>query len=214
MLINLDEQEQIIIDIVKEYLKSNRCFKFKKILPFIKSRFKRSSININNQGIELLLKSLLKKKIFVEGSKLNRDEVFLVPKRKRIYDYIVKNSGAYHQQIMDDLKIRSHVVVWHLKILLKFNFIKEAEINNCKIYFDLNLDLEKIKRNYYLKNKKSRKIIEYLKINNQGITQTSLSANLGMHPSTIRKYINYIELYGLIYKKILPNKILYFISET
>ncbi|KKN37053.1 hypothetical protein LCGC14_0767530, partial [marine sediment metagenome] len=123
-------QEKIVFTVVQEYLNKNRYFDVNEITPFIVSRFRLSSININIKGIEEILRSLVKKKIIVEGSKLSIDEILNNEKRKIIYQFILNNPGTYFYKIVTQLGISNHVVVWHLKMLLKFDLIQVEKVEN------------------------------------------------------------------------------------
>lgn len=213
MSIILSEQEEIVLNVVREYLNKNRYFNIEKVLPFIQSRFRRASININTNGIETLLKSLVKKNLIVEGSKLTSEEILHNIKRTRIYNFIVKNPGTYFNKIVSGLNISNHIVVWHLNMLVKFNYIKKEKLENHDVYFDSETNFEEVKVNYYLSNKKCKKLIDYLKINNSGVNKTQLSANLGMHINTVQKYLTILEEIGVISKKSHSNNILYFLNQ-
>ncbi len=211
MPIKLSEKEKIVLTVVQEYLNKNRQFNMENILPFIVSRFRLSSINISKNGIEDILKTLIKKNLIVEGSKLSREDILLNFKRLKIYNYILRNPGTYFNKIVKELIISNHVVVWHLNMLLKFNYIKKEIIENHKIYFDSNMQFDDVKKNYYLSKDKSRKIINHLKINNKGITKTQLSKQLKMHPNTVTKYLESLQKYNIIIKDEISSKILYFL---
>ncbi len=207
---NLSEDENIVLDVVLEYLDKNRTFNMQNILPFINIRFKMASININNKGIEEILKSLVKKKLIREGSKLNRGEILFNKKRNIIYHFLKGNPGTYFNQIVNGVKMSNHIITWHLKMLVEFNYIDKANLENHIIFFDSNLNLIDAKRAYYMRNERVKSILDYLEENNTGLTRSYLSKNLKMHLNTITKYINIIEDLGLIYKEKLSNQILYF----
>ena len=66
MQIEESEQEVLILNVVEEYLNKNRYFDMSEILPFIVSRFRIASVDINIRRIEEILRMLVKKKL-VEG---------------------------------------------------------------------------------------------------------------------------------------------------
>ena len=188
------EKENLVFDVVREYLDKNRVFEINKILSFIKSRFKMNSININNTGIELILKSLVEKNLLVEGSKLSSEDVLLTEKRNIIYNNIIKNPGTYLNKIIKEVGFSFNVVIWHLGILQKFNYIKKGQIENRSIYYSSDLEFKEVKIYYfYNSNKRSKRIIEYLKINDHGITKTELSSELNMHINTVIKLLENLE---------------------
>ncbi len=213
MLIELLEQEKIVLDVVKEYLDKNRYFNLNEIIPFIVARFRTASRNINISGIEEILRSLIKKNMIVEGSKLSIDDVLRNQKRKLIYEFIVANPGVYFNRILRELKFSNHVVVWHLKILLKFKFIKKDNFEDHDIYFDSTYNLKNKKLRYLTSKEKSRKIIEYLKEFDYGVTKSQLSNELKMHNNTITKYLEMFEQVNIVFKKKISKRNIYFLTE-
>jgi len=213
MLIELLEKEKLVLDVVREYLNKNRYFNLNKIIPFIIARFRTASIDINISGIEEMLRSLVRKNILVEGLKLIRDDVLKNEKRKKIYEFILANPGVYFNRIIRALEYSNHIVVWHLKILLKFNFIKKEKFENHDIYFDSDYNLKNKKLKYLTSQEKSSKIIEYLKKFDYGITRTQLAKELKMHVNTIKKYLEMLEQVNIVFKKKFSNRIIYFLHE-
>ena len=207
-------QESLVFSVVQEYLNKNRYFDVSEILPFIVSRFRMSSININMKGIEEILKSLVKKKIIVEGSKLSIDEILKNEKRKKIYDFILDNPGTYFYKIVTKLGISNHVVVWHLKMLQKFNFIKVEKFENHNVYFDAQFNVKNSKFAYITSKEKVKKIIVYLRENDYGISKSQLSNALKMHPNTISKYLKMLEQINMIIKKKVSKRVIYFLNES
>jgi predicted transcriptional regulator len=207
-------QEKIVFTVVQEYLNKNRYFDVNEITPFIVSRFRLSSININIKGIEEILRSLVKKKIIVEGSKLSIDEILNNEKRKIIYEFIVNNPGTYFYKIVTQLGISNHVVVWHLKMLLKFDLIQVEKVENHDVYFDSNFNIKNSKFAYITSQEKGKKIIEYLRQNDFGLSKSQLSKELKMHPNTISKYLKMLEQFNVIIKKKVSKRVIYFLNEA
>ena len=199
---------------IVNYLNSNRTLRLDEIIPYLSARFARSSVPLNKEGIAEIVKSLVERNIIVEGSKLSRDDVLLNSKRSRIYDYVVKNPGVYYYNIMKKLNLSSHVVIWHLDILLEFNFIGKTTIENHDLYFEISVDLDNVIVRYYLTNEKCRAIIEYLKKYILGDSKTSMSNKLSMHPNTVKKYINILENLGIVSKTKMSNKSIYLLNEV
>lgn len=213
MLEELLTREKIVLNAVQEYLSKNRYFNMSEILPFLISRFKMASVNINTKGIEDILRTLVKKKIIAEGSKLIASDILENLKRKEIYYFILKNPGTYFYKIVKELEMSNHVVVWHLNILLKFNFIKKEKIENHAIYFDSKFNLKNSKLKYITSKEKSKIIIEYFRKNDFGITKTQLSKDLKMHPNTVSKYLKSFEQLNIIKKKKVSKRTIYFLNE-
>jgi len=213
MAIELVEEETVILNIVHEYLDKNRQFTFEEIIPYINSRIRLSSLNVSNEGVRKILKSLTNKKLIVEGSKLIKSELLNNKKRKEIYQFINENPGTYFNRIVHGLNYSNHIVVWHLNMLLKFDFIAKEILENHDIYFNASTEFEDIRSKYFTTKEKSQKIINFMKRDNLGVTKTSLSQELKMHMNTLAKYLTLLEKYEVIVKKKIDNKNLYFLSE-
>lgn len=205
--------EQNVLEIINEYLDKNRFFSVNDILPFISSRFAKSGINININGIRTILKSLVEKNFIVEGSKLTRNEILSNFNRKKIYEYIQKNPGAQFYNIVSNLDLNIPVVEWHLNILIKFMYISKEKIENRGAYFDINVKSEDRMIIYLISKDKCKQIIDFLKENQEGITRSQISEQLNMHSTTVTKYTDKLHENRILTKKSLPNKTLYFLNN-
>lgn len=205
--------EQTVLEIINEYLDKNRFFSVNDILPFISSRFAKSSINININGIRTILKSLIEKNFIVEGSKLTRNEILSNFNRKKIYEYIQKNPGAHFYNIVSNLDLNIPVVEWHLNILIKFMYINKEKIEKTDTYFDVNVKSEDRMIIYYISKDKCKQIINFLKENQEGMTRYQISEQLNMHSTTVTKYTDKLHEIGILAKKPLSNKTLFFLNN-
>ena len=205
--------KQTVLEIINEYLDKNRFFSVNDILPFISSRFAKSGINININGIRTILKSLVEKNFIVEGSKLTRNEILSNFNRKKIYEYIQKNPGVLFYNIVSNLGLNIPVVEWHLNILIKFMYISKEKIENRGAYFDVNVKSEDRMIIYLISKDKCKQIIDFLKENQEGITRSQISEQLNMHSTTVTKYTDKLHENGILAKKSLPNKTLYFLNN-
>ena len=214
MAVELAKEEEIVLNIVHEYLNKNRQFVFEEILPYLNSRIKLSSVNISLEGVRKILISLTNKKLIVEGSKLSKSEILNNKKRKDIYEFIIKNPGTYFNRVIHELNFSNHIVVWHLNMLLKFEFITKEILENHEVYFDASSEFDDKKLKYFTTKEKSQKIIRFMKNDNIGITKTHLSQELKMHMNTLAKYLDILEKYEVIVKKKIDRSYLYFLRET
>lgn len=210
----LIEHEQLVFETIKEYLNKNRTFDIKRILPFIASKFAKSSININNEGIYKIITSLVRKKMVIEGTKLTKDNILINQKRIEIINYIKDHPGKPLNKIAKELEISNASVYWHLSVLLKFELIQKMDFENWEVYFDLALNKNELFKIYIISKEKSKKIINYLKVNNIGIPKTKLSNDLNIHYNTIGKYLKYLEEFKIIYKVKRSNTKLYFLVDN
>ncbi|MHA1149054.1 MAG: hypothetical protein ACTSR8_12520 [Promethearchaeota archaeon] len=210
----LTPEEAKILKIIKDYLRKNKPLEKKQIIPYILAHISKSDVNLNKEGIKNTLNSLLNKGIIIEGSTLTKKEIINHPKRKKIYNYIKENPAIYYYSIVKNLNFASHIVIWHLNALLDFSFISKARIDNHEIYFDSKLPLRIAKIHYFTRNEKCSQIIAQIKKSNEhGCTKTQLSKILGMHPNTVKKYIDNLEDLKILRKLKQANKNLYFLNK-
>ncbi|MFX1383297.1 MAG: winged helix-turn-helix transcriptional regulator [Promethearchaeota archaeon] len=123
----IKKDEQIVFNLIEEYLNNNRYLNSKDLISFINSRFARSSINISNNGIKEILNTLFKKKVIVERSKFTKKDVLFNYNRKLIYELIKKKPGIHFNKIGKILNMNNSMVAWHLNILLNFQYIKKKK---------------------------------------------------------------------------------------
>jgi predicted transcriptional regulator len=209
----LIQNEKVVYNFIQEYLDKNRYYSAYGLINFINSRCSKASININVKGIKRILESFLKKNLIAEKSSFTKDNVLLNSNRQIILSCITKNPGIHFNKIYKKLNLSVAVVEWHLNILTKFDFIRKEHFDNYDAYFDSSLDPELDKIRHIISREKCRKIIEYLKTHNEGTTKYHLSNELGLHSTTVTKYVNYLDEFGFLIKKKLTNKIIYFLSE-
>ncbi len=206
-------QEELVLEIVQDYLSKKRQFNIDDIIPYISFFVRKSSYNLNYQGIKSVLISLVKKNYLIEGSKLTRDDVLANKKRRTIYNHISRNPGIYFTKLIKDLGYTNHVVVWHLNILIKFKFINKRIWDRHEIFFDSKVDPQQAKFKFFTTRKKSKMIIQFLRENNIGNTKTKISKALNMHLNTSSKYLNILKKCKVIVEEKIENQVLYFLVE-
>ncbi len=208
------EYEDLVLNIVKDYLNKNVVFDIQKMVPYILNQCAKSNINLNNSGIRKILISLLEKKHLVKGTALTKQDLFLNLNRKQIYEYINQNPGTYINKISTALKINNRVIIWHITFLLKFDLIKAHKLKIHEIYYNPGKNLDDAKKNFYLSKEKSQKIIYYLNTNKEGLTKNQISEALQMHPNTVTKYLDLLEGFSVILSEKIENTTLYFLKES
>ena len=213
MLIETTEHENLVLNIVQDYLNQTRYFNMNKIIPFINSKLKLNSVDLNYRAIEEILRSLVKKKLIDEGTKFTKMDVLKNKTRHQIYNFILRHPGVYFNTIAKELKVNKPVIVWHINMLIRFEFITREEFENHEIYFDSNLNAKDRKFRYFASKEESKRIMKYLKENDYGITKTHLTMNLGMHHNTVTKYLKSLEDFNMVIKKKVAKRTLYFLNE-
>ncbi len=210
-----EDYEDIVLDYVIEYLNKNRYIELEILIPYIKSRITKDKLNLNEEGICKILKSLFQQNLIAIGSKLTKDEVLNSPHiRKEIFDYIKNNPGVYYYKIVKKFNLGNQSATWHLEMLLKFGLIKKLKIENNRVYYETSLNPKDIEKHYYLSNNKIISILEHLSTNSKGHTKSEIANSLEMHYNTVKKYLNkLIELEKIKIKKV-SNKTLYYIQKN
>lgn len=149
-----------------------------------------------------------------ERSKLTKNQILNNDNREKIYTYICENPGLYFYQIAKTLNLGNYILGWHIKMLLKFNYIRSKEIDKHEVFFDINLEDNFDELYYFISKEKSQIIISFLIKNPEGTTKTRISRELKIHPKTTSKYINSLEVLNLLLKKKESKKTLYFLNES
>ena len=207
------DKEEIVYNVILDYLNQNRPFRMKEIIPFINSRFAKASININDAGIKNILGSLVKKQMLVEGSVLTKNELLQNEKRKQIYTIVKNRPGIIFNELVRESKHSNYVVYWHLKILIKFDCVRKSMVGKHQIFFKSSVNIEDAELAHFTSKKKSQQIIKYLKKNDIGVSKTKISTDLNMHINTVTNYLKHLVNLKVVVKESLSNKYLYFLHE-
>lgn len=186
---HLDKDEAEVYKFVKEYLKKKPFFSIPDIINYL-SHYLRKNKNINRNKIEIILKTLIEKNLIIPGAKLVKENILENSKRKEIYEYISNNPATNINDVMNVLQIGSNQVLWHLKFLEKFQFIRSAKFDNQKIFFKFHLNEYYDKIFYYLRNDSINKILKLMEFSNEGLNPTKIKKLLKMHYYTLKKYLN------------------------
>lgn len=193
----LIEDEIVVYDLVKEYLQKKSLFNLEEIINFLNYRLK-SNVNFNKNKITLIIKALIKKKLILPGTKLVKDDILEVTKRVEIYDYITAMPGANLTEIKVYHEMGTNHVIWHLKWLEKFEFIRSTRLRNQKVFFNSNFDSKYYEIFFYLRNAKVKKIIKLLREQSSAINATNISDKLKIHYTTVKKYMNILQKFNLL----------------
>ncbi|MHA2009219.1 MAG: hypothetical protein ACW980_18040 [Promethearchaeota archaeon] len=201
------EKEMKVFTLIQDYLSRNRVFIMEKAAEYISSRFNKIDENLNHNGIKEVIVSLKTK------SKLTRKTVLQNSNRKQIFDLIKENPGIYKNKIARKLHFSHYLIKWHLSILLKFNFIREYNLNKHIAYFDALSNNINDKIYLTISKDKCNKIIEFLKINKNGYTKNQISKELHLHYETITKYLDKLDKLNLLIRKKESNKEYLFLNN-
>ena len=199
--------ESIVLGLVKEYLTKKTFFSINDIIDFISNRI-RLNPNLNRNKIEVIIKSLIKKRIIIPGTKLMKNNIIENPKRNEIYNYIKKNPSNINE-IMRALKIGSNQALWHLSCLEKFEFVRSKKLNNHRVFFKFDSNPKLDKFYHYLNNNIVKKIIKFMLKEDKPLKITEIANGMKKNHTTIKKYVTILENLKLVETEKEKNRILF-----
>lgn len=185
------ENQRIIYEIAKEYIRKNPHFTINEIFSFAKRVSKLSADEIMK-----ILNNFIKKKVIIPGSRLTRDSLLQNETRKRIYDYISDNPGTNFTQMITYIDIGPYAGRWHLEMLKRFGFIREQNFAKYKIYYREDFPKDKELIIFTLRNPKIFKIYSVLK--NQPLKPNDLSVILDFPYSTTQYQLKKLQQNKLV----------------
>ena len=191
---------QKIIEIAKELIKNNKILKVKKLYNIAVR-----SLDISTGDILEIIQFLNNNKILIDGSKHTRDTILLNLYRKKIYHVIDSFNGAtfsfLREKVFTNHSGSAGQLLWHLKMLLKFKYIKKIKVGNYSLFLPLDLEDDFGKLCFFMKDDLNRNIIK-LFINNEKIKKPHIYKEINFK----RENVNYrlkilMEHQILIYKE-------------
>jgi predicted transcriptional regulator len=157
-----DPSFQGVLEIAKGIIDKNKVLSTELLYSIAKKK-----LNIPRKGLLSIIQTLLNRKILVEGSKYTKDTVMKNPFRRMLYDFIKENKGTHFSLIRKQInfddkgKIASPGrLIWHLEMLLKFNFIKKVKYKNYTLFLPLNIGEEEGIFHFLLRDEINLKIIK------------------------------------------------------
>ena len=179
--------ENVVLGIVREYLSKKPFFSMNDIVEFINNRV-RHNPDINKNRIELIIKSLIKNRFIIAGTKLMKNDIIDNPTRNEIYKYIKQNPGKNINEIMKTHNLGSNLALWHLSALEKFQFIRSKKIRNRCVFFKFDSDPKFDQLHYYLANDIVQSIIKLMQ-NERPLKITEIVDSLKKNHNTVKKYL-------------------------
>ena len=155
---------QSVIEIAKEVINNNNVLDTELLYSLAKRRLK-----FPRKGLLSIIQLLINKKVLVEGSKYTRDEILTNKYRFNLYRFLTSYLGAHFSTI------RKHIItdssgnlgssgqlIWHLEMLIKFNYIKKIKIKNYTIFLPYEISDEIGLLHFVLRDEIYLKIIQLL----------------------------------------------------
>ncbi len=150
-----------VIEIAEEIMSKNKLLNVENLYNLAKKR-----LNLSRNGLLFIIKFLINKKILIEGSKFSKETVLLNGIRRNIYNYIKVNPGVHFSLLRKKaLSVESGSsgqLIWHLEMLIKFNYINKTSVGNYTIFFPIEMEIEFGIITFLLRDRINLKIIEFI----------------------------------------------------
>ncbi len=154
-----------VIEIAEEIMSKNQVLNIETLYNVAKK-----SLKLPRNGLLIIIQFLINKKILIEGSKFSREKVLSNPTRRGIYNFIRVNPGAHfsilRKRALSDESGSSGQLVWHLEMLLNFNYINKIKVGNYTVFLPTEMEVELGIIYFLLRNKTNRKIVDLLTTQN------------------------------------------------
>ncbi|UCC19771.1 MAG: hypothetical protein JSV62_00405 [Promethearchaeota archaeon] len=150
-----------VLEIAEEIMSKNKVLNVENLYNLAKKRLK-----IPRRGLLHIIQLLINKKTLIEGSKFSKETVLSNHIRNRINNFIRINPGIHFsflkKKALPEEMGSSGQLVWHLEMLLKFNYIKKIKVGNYTVFipFDLDKDIGKIL--FLLRDRINNKLLHLL----------------------------------------------------
>ena len=190
---------QSVIEIAENIIHENKVLDATLLYNRAKKQLK-----IPRKGLLSIIQMLINRKILVEGSKYTKESVLSNRNRAKIYNFIKTHLGAHFSLIRKNAfydnvgNIGSPgQLIWHLEMLLKFNYIKKVKIQNKTIFIPIETDEEFGILYYLLKDDLNKKIIDLL-IKQDKIKRLEVHKHINEKRENIYYRINVLIDYDII----------------
>lgn len=190
---------QRVIEIAEEIVAENKKVTLDKLYYKAKRRLK-----IPRRGLKSIIQYLVNKKVLVDQSRFTRNSILSHPFRKTIYYFIKDNLGVhlstirkYFQSGNTKQNTGTGQLLWHLDMLLKFNYVKTIKLKNYLLFLPLDIDDEAGIIYFFLKDDLNFRIIKLL-IEKKEIKRVDISKNLTESRELVYYHLNNLIDHSLI----------------
>ena len=190
---------QRVIEIAKEVINNKKVLDTELLYNLAKRQLK-----LPRKGLLSIIQLLINKKVLVEGSKYTRDEVLNNKYRFNLYRFLTSYLGAHfstiRKQIITDSSGNlgsSGQLIWHLEMLIKFNYIKKIKIKNYTVFLPYEIDDEIGLIYFILRDEIYQKIISLL-ISNEKLKRSEVHKLVNEKRETVYYRINNLIEFNII----------------
>ncbi|MFX1391251.1 MAG: hypothetical protein ACFE9Z_14390 [Promethearchaeota archaeon] len=158
-----------VIEIANQIMAKNKILNIETLYNIAKKQLK-----IPRNGLLSIIHLLINKKILVEGSKFSRKTVLSNQIRQRIYKFIVMNPAIHFSYIrsmgLNKEQISSGQLIWHLEMLVKFNYIKKIKVGNYSVFLPFTMEDNFGELIFVMRNPINYKILKFLSENKSSLS--------------------------------------------
>jgi len=189
---------QEVLGIAKELARQNKI-----IQPALLYKIAKRRLKLESETLLSIINLLLKNKILIEGSKLLKQEVLLNPYRVDIFRFIKTYPGVHFSVIRKKVFSEGGKTgstgqfIWHIEVLMKFNFIKRIQVKNYSLFLSSDMDEELGIYYFLLRDRINRKIVIYLN-NNEPIEQAQIPNKILESKGSVYYHIKTLEEYKVL----------------
>jgi predicted transcriptional regulator len=196
-----------VIEIAEDIMSKNKILNLETLYNVAKK-----SLKLPRNGLLFIIQFLINKKVLIEGSKFSRETVLSNPTRRGIYNYIRANPGVHfsilRKKALSDESGSSGQLVWHLEMLLKFNYINKIKAGNYTVFLPIDMEVELGIINFLLRDEINRKIVGLLS-NHSSIKNSEIFKFLDEKREKVNYRLKNLINYDLICLKEDPSKEVY-----
>lgn len=200
---------QNVLEIAEEIARENKFLDTQTLYRRAKKRLK-----IPRKGLLQIIQLLIDNKFLVDGSKFTRYSVLDNYFRNRIFQIILHNWGIHFSALKRKFFVKklgsTGQLVWHLNMLLKFNYIKKISFKNYAIFIPSHINNKQGLVYFLLRNKTNRHIF-YLFIDRNCVGKQLIYKKLGMSRETIYYHLKELENCGIMVSR--ENGLLFISSD-
>ena len=182
---------QRVIEIAKEVINNHNVLDTELLYRLAKRRLK-----FPRKGLLSIIQLLINKKVLVEGSKYTRDDILNNKYRFHLYRFLTSYLGAHFSSIRKQIVTdnsgnlgSSGQLIWHLEMLIKFNYIKKIKIKNYTVFLPYEIDGEIGLLHFVLRDEIYLKIIQLL-LSNENLKRSEVHKLVNEKRETIYYRIN------------------------
>lgn len=150
-----------VIEIAEEIMDKNQVLNIETLYNISKKELK-----IPRNGLLFIIQFLINKKILIEGSKFSKKTLLSNPIRYAIYRYIDLNPGVHFSELRKKSISGEHIssgqLIWHLGMLIKFNFVKKIKVGNYSVFIQHEMNEENGKIFFLMRDRIIYKLLTLL----------------------------------------------------